>query len=136
MDDVLVNAPKIKPKITKHLIICHQTTALAIRLTYVQKHVVNLPPSLTVCNLCIKSINIQIISHVSVSCAQLLVLHHVQCVLAKYDCVCDNQPCQHKLHLVRYSLISSVLKEVFAFYKLQRFSIKFFICSKNCVLLA
>ena len=42
------------------------------------------------------------------------------------DQVCKNQPCPRKLHLVRYSIISPVLKEIFLFCKLYKLPHEFF----------
>ena len=58
-----------------------------------------------------------VVDYISLECIERWSVVNVAC-----DCICDqackNQPCECKLHLVRYSCISSVLKEVFSFCKL------------------
>ena len=53
------------------------------------------------------------------------------------DQVCENQPCPHKLHLVRYSQIYPILNKIF-FHSVsfKRFSMDFCRCDVNFVLLA
>ena len=50
---------------------------------------------------------------------------------AMCDWVCDNQPCPHKIHLVGYSSISFVLKQIISFCKLHKILHEFLYMQNN-----
>ena len=62
-------------------------------------------------------LSIHVRTLISLSSHCVLRIVYIRTYIAICDQACENQPCPHKLHLVRYSTISSVLKWIFLFCK-------------------